>query len=42
MAVNIIYVLISLIFLFLIYLIIKSLIKGLDKKIILKNNIRQY
>jgi TM2 domain-containing membrane protein YozV len=32
MAINIIYVLISLIFLFLIYLMIKSLIRGLDVK----------
>ena len=47
MAINIIYILVSLIFLFLIYLIVKSLIRGLDekieiKKIILKNNIKQY
>ncbi len=32
MAINIIYILVSLIFLFLIYLIIKSIIKGLDGK----------
>jgi len=32
MAVNIIYISISLIFLFLIYLMIKSLIRGLDGK----------
>ena len=32
MAINIIYILISLIFLFLIYLIIKSVFRGIDRK----------
>ena len=42
MVINIIYILISLIFLFLIYLIIKSLLRGLDEKNInKKNNLRK-
>ena len=32
MAINIIYILVSLIFLSLIYLIVKSLVRGLDEK----------
>ena len=45
MAINLIYVLVFLIFSFLIYLIIKSLIRGVhgkNRKKFLKNNIKQY
>jgi TM2 domain-containing membrane protein YozV len=41
MIINIIYILVSLIFLFLIYLIIKSIIRGLVGKNKNKNNLKK-